>query len=155
MTSSRQTFAFARDGALPGSRYLYRVNRRTQTPVNLWLGAFVGYLLGPLAFAGPAAIGAIFSLGVGAQYGAYIIPIGSRLFFKNDFRPEPLSIATELCYRLDSRPLDDIHHYRVLLPLRTAPDSPNYVLPDCRAWWLAAGFSRPFSPPGRRWSSLV
>jgi amino acid transporter len=31
---SRVVFAFARDNALPGSRYWKKVNRHTQTPVN-------------------------------------------------------------------------------------------------------------------------
>ena len=34
LAASRQTFAFSRDGALPFSRYLYRMNSYTQTPVN-------------------------------------------------------------------------------------------------------------------------
>ena len=94
IASSRQTFAFSRDGALPGSKYLYRINSITGTPVNcVWFGAFVGYLLGLLAFAGQAAIGAIFSLGVAAQYTAYTIPIASRFIFKNDFKPGPFSLG--------------------------------------------------------------
>jgi amino acid transporter len=34
MPASRQAFAFARDGALPFSKYLYHVNKKTQTPVR-------------------------------------------------------------------------------------------------------------------------
>ena len=35
--ASRVVYAFARDGALPGSRYWSRINSKTQTPV---LGVF-------------------------------------------------------------------------------------------------------------------
>lgn len=48
--ASRVIFAFARDRALPGSRWWKQINRRTQTPVNaVWLvmaGAAVCGLLG-------------------------------------------------------------------------------------------------------------
>jgi len=91
---SRQTFAFSRDGALPLSRILYRINPRTQTPVNcVWIAAFLSFLLGLLDFAGPVAIGAIFSLAVGAQYIAYSLPIAARFMFKNDFEPGPFSLG--------------------------------------------------------------
>jgi len=91
---SRQTFAFSRDKALPFSRFIYRINPRTQTPVNaVWIAAFLSFLLGLLAFAGPVAIGAIFSLAVGGQYIAYSLPIAARFMFKNDFEPGPFSLG--------------------------------------------------------------
>lgn len=34
LAASRQTFAFSRDGALPFSSILYRINKTTKTPVN-------------------------------------------------------------------------------------------------------------------------
>ena len=34
LAASRQTFAFSRDGALPFSGWLYRMNSYTGTPVN-------------------------------------------------------------------------------------------------------------------------
>lgn len=94
LASSRQTFAFARDGGLPFSRYLYRVNRRTQTPVNCaWFSAFIALLLGLLAFAGSTAISAIFSLGVVGLYIAYIIPIISRFAGGTEWRPGPFNMG--------------------------------------------------------------
>ncbi|KAF7791784.1 hypothetical protein EIP86_002808 [Pleurotus ostreatoroseus] len=94
VAASRQTFAFARDGALPLSRYLYRMNRYTQTPVNcVWAVSFVGLLLGLLAFAGQSATSAIFSLTVVGLYIAYTIPIASRLLSKTPWRPGPFSLG--------------------------------------------------------------
>ncbi|KAJ3557762.1 hypothetical protein NM688_g1293 [Phlebia brevispora] len=91
---SRQTFAFARDGALPLSRYLYHMNPYTQTPVNcVWAVSLAGLLLGLLAFAGPSATNAIFSLTVVGLYIAYTIPIASRLSSQRTWRPGPFSLG--------------------------------------------------------------
>ncbi|PCH35537.1 APC amino acid permease [Wolfiporia cocos MD-104 SS10] len=94
LASSRQVFAFARDGGLPLSRLLYRVNAHTQTPVNCaWFVAVIAILLGLLAFAGTHAISAVYSLGVCGQYIAYIIPIASRFAGGAQWRPGPFSLG--------------------------------------------------------------
>ncbi|KAI0708122.1 APC amino acid permease [Cerioporus squamosus] len=73
--TSRQVFAFARDKGLPFSGLIYRVNKRTATPVNaVWAAAFIALLLGLLAFAGPTANSAIFSLAIAGQYIAQWTP---------------------------------------------------------------------------------
>lgn len=49
--ASRVVFAFARDNALPGSRWWKRMNRRTQTPVNaVWLVMVLAGVCGLLGF---------------------------------------------------------------------------------------------------------
>jgi hypothetical protein len=49
--ASRVVFAFARDDALPGSRWWKRINPRTQTPVNaVWFVMFGSALCGLLGF---------------------------------------------------------------------------------------------------------
>jgi len=94
LASSRQTFAFARDGGLPFSSLICRVNRHTKTPVNgVWFAAFVSLLLGLLAFAGSSAVSAIFSLGVAGQNLAYSIPITARFAFQNNFKPGPFYLG--------------------------------------------------------------
>jgi amino acid transporter len=50
-------------------------------------------LLGLLAFAGPQAINAIFSLSVVVLYIAYAIPIVARFAFKNHFKPGPFNLG--------------------------------------------------------------
>ncbi|TFK37004.1 amino acid transporter [Crucibulum laeve] len=93
-TCSRQIFAFSRDGALPFSRWLYDVSPRTHAPINcVWFAAFLSLLLGLLAFAGPAAIGAVFSLVVAAQYVAYSIPISARFLGGKKIKPGPFSLG--------------------------------------------------------------
>ena len=91
MASSRVVYAYSRDGALPGSRWLKKVNHRTHTPVNaVWFVLTLGALLGLLMFASPVAIGAVFSIGAIAQYVAFTLPIALKLFVVGDrFRPGP------------------------------------------------------------------
>ncbi|KAG1723441.1 amino acid permease-domain-containing protein [Suillus lakei] len=99
LASSRQTFAFARDGALPFSSYLYRMNGFTKTPVNtVWFVAVISIILSMLSFAGPQAINAIFALSVTALYIAYAIPIVARFVFKNNFKPSPFDLGILCCH---------------------------------------------------------
>ncbi|KAI9571848.1 amino acid/polyamine transporter I [Boletus coccyginus] len=94
LAASRQSFAFARDGALPFSRILYHMNSFTGTPVNtVWFVAATAILLGLLALAGAQAIDAIFALSVAALYVAYSIPIAARFIFKNNFKPGPFNLG--------------------------------------------------------------
>ena len=105
VSCSRQTFAFARDGALPFSSVLYRINPYTRTPVNcVWASVFAGFLLGLLAFAGPTAINAIFSLGVIGQYLAFSIPIACRFLGGVPWRAGPFNFG-RLVRPLSLRPM--------------------------------------------------
>ncbi|KAH9856381.1 APC amino acid permease [Lenzites betulinus] len=94
LAASRQSFAFSRDGALPFSNWLYRMNSYTKTPVNtVWFVAAFSILLGLLAFAGDSAINAIFSMSIVALYIAYAIPIAARYLGTNDFAPGPFTLG--------------------------------------------------------------
>ncbi|KAJ7618132.1 APC amino acid permease [Mycena polygramma] len=80
ISSSRQIFAFSRDGALLFSRVLYHINPTTGTPVRcVWFSVTSAALLGLITFAGPAATSAIFAMGVAGQYVGNSIPIAARL----------------------------------------------------------------------------
>ncbi|KAH9849640.1 amino acid permease-domain-containing protein [Lenzites betulinus] len=92
--ASRQSFAFARDGALPFSRFISRVNKRTMTPVNaVWASAIAALLIGLLVFAGPTTYTSIFSLGIAGQYTAYCIPILSRFLGGREWKPGPFTLG--------------------------------------------------------------
>ena len=53
--ASRVVFAFARDNALPGSRYWKKVNPYTQTPVNaVWFVVSIAAICGALGFSATA-----------------------------------------------------------------------------------------------------
>ncbi|CEL55192.1 putative amino-acid permease C15C4,04c OS=Schizosaccharomyces pombe (strain 972 / ATCC 24843) GN=SPBC15C4.04c PE=3 SV=1 [Rhizoctonia solani AG-1 IB] len=95
LATSRQVFAFSRDGAMPFSNVLYSMNPYTKTPVNtVWFSVFISALLGLLAFAGEAAIGAVFALSVIGLYIAYTIPIGARFLFKgHNYKPGPFNLG--------------------------------------------------------------
>ena len=66
--------------------------------------ALVALALGLLAFAGPTADSAIFSLGIAGQYTAYAIPIACRFLGGRPWAPGPFSLgryvsAFSLCTR--------------------------------------------------------
>ena len=53
--ASRVVFAFARDGALPGSKYWKKINSYTQTPVYaVWLVMVASGICGLLGFSAAA-----------------------------------------------------------------------------------------------------
>lgn len=89
ITATRVIFAYSRDGALPGSRYWSRIDRRTKTPVFATWGILaISALLGLLMFAGGTAIGAVFSIGAIAQYTSFTFPVALKLFFDHGrFKP--------------------------------------------------------------------
>lgn len=91
VAASRVTFAYARDGCFPFSRFWARVNPYTKTPVNaVWFNVCIGCALVTLLFAGEIAIGAIFSIGAIGAFVAFTIPISIRTFFVgNRFRRGP------------------------------------------------------------------
>ncbi|KAJ7493759.1 APC amino acid permease [Mycena latifolia] len=94
ISSSRQIFAFSRDGALIFSGFLYNINPVTGTPVRcVWFSVTFAALLGLTTFAGPAATGAIFSLGVVGQYVANSIPIAARYLGGQEFKRGPFHLG--------------------------------------------------------------
>ena len=95
VAASRVTFAYARDGCFPASRWISRVDRHTHTPVNaVWFNTLVGICMTLLIFGGTVAIGAIFSIAAVAAFVAFTIPIFIRVFMVGDrFRPGPWNLG--------------------------------------------------------------
>jgi amino acid permease (GABA permease) len=87
--NSRMTYAFSRDGALPGSRLWRRVNPRTGTPTNsIWLCVACSTLLVLPSIWNNTAYLAATSIAVIGLYLAYVTPVLLRR--RNpDFRPGP------------------------------------------------------------------
>ncbi|KAI9447937.1 amino acid/polyamine transporter I [Lactarius indigo] len=77
--ASRVVFAFARDNALPGSRWWKQVNHHTQTPVNaVWLVMFGASLCGLLGFSA-TALTSLAGASVIGLYTSYATPIFLRI----------------------------------------------------------------------------
>jgi amino acid transporter len=91
VAASRVTFAYARDGVFPFSKFIATVNANTRTPVNAVLvNCSIGICLLFLIFGGPLAAGALFSIGAIAAFVAFTIPIFIRVFVApKRFRPGP------------------------------------------------------------------
>jgi amino acid permease (GABA permease) len=87
--NSRMSYAFSRDGALPGSRIWRRVNPRTGTPTNsIWLCVTCSTILVLPSLWNTAAYAAATSIAVIGLYIAYVAPVFLRL--RNpDFRRGP------------------------------------------------------------------
>ncbi|KAM0746984.1 amino acid permease [Meredithblackwellia eburnea MCA 4105] len=95
ISASRLAFAYARDGLLPASAVVAHVNEQTRTPVNACIFNFIiQVLMLCLIFAGPVAIGAIFSIGAIGAYFAFTLPVFLRCFFAGDrWRPGPWQLG--------------------------------------------------------------
>ncbi|KAJ7849614.1 APC amino acid permease [Mycena leptocephala] len=123
-SSSRQTWAFSRDGALPFSPFFHQINKTTRTPVNsVWLGAVGALLLGLLAFAGPTAINAVFSLGVACQYVIFSIPISARFLGGKKFKPGPFHLGIFSSCGHHCRGLDGLMIIVMMFPSSLVVDS--------------------------------
>jgi amino acid transporter len=75
-SNSRMLFAFARDGGLPGSRWLSRVSPRFRSPhVAVWVSAFFALLVALWS----EAYSAMVALSTIALYASYALPIAIGL----------------------------------------------------------------------------
>ena len=96
--NSRMIYAFSRDGAIPGSRFWHKVNKRTRTPTNsIWfavVGAFILGLPSLYTHKGVAvAFFAIVSVAVVGLYISYIIPVLLRRLRGPNFTPGPWQLG--------------------------------------------------------------
>jgi amino acid permease (GABA permease) len=96
--NSRMIYAFSRDGAVPGSRYWHRVNKRTRTPTNsIWFAVVGAMILGlPSLYQNKGysvAFFAIVSVAVVGLYISYIIPVLLRRLRGPNFTPGPWQLG--------------------------------------------------------------
>jgi amino acid permease (GABA permease) len=88
--NSRMIYAFSRDGALPGSAFWHRVNKRTRTPTNaIWLAAVGALILGLPYLWNSTAYAAVTSIAVIGLYIAYVLPTFLRLRQGDRFQRGP------------------------------------------------------------------
>lgn len=91
--NSRMSYAFARDGALPGSRLWKQVNPRTGTPTNsIWLCVTISTVLVLPSLWNTTAYAAATSIAVIGLYIAYVGPVFLRRR-KEDFQVGPWNLG--------------------------------------------------------------
>ena len=79
--ASRCTWAFARDGAIPGSKFWMKINHTLDVPFNaMMLSMIVQILLGLIYFGSTSAFNAFSGVGVICLTAAYAAPIAISLF---------------------------------------------------------------------------
>ena len=146
--NSRMSYAFARDGALPGSRLWKKVNPRTGTPTNsIWLCVTISTLLVLPSLWNTTAYAAATSIAVIGLYIAYVGPVLLRRR-SDDFQPGPWNLGKwSAAGRLDRDRLGGGH----LRPVRPADGRSdqrgdfNYtivavavVVGGATIWWFAS-----------------
>ncbi|HEY8687508.1 MAG TPA: amino acid permease, partial [Chloroflexota bacterium] len=88
--NSRMIYAFSRDGALPGSNFWHKINKRARTPTNAIMLATVGaFILGVPYLFNSTAYYAVTSIAVIGLYIAYVIPVFLRLRAGDRFQRGP------------------------------------------------------------------
>jgi amino acid transporter len=91
--NSRMSFAFSRDGALPGSRIWRQVNPRTGTPTkSVWLCVACSTLLVVPSLWNTTAYLAATAIAVIGLYISYVAPVLLRRL-KGDFEPGPWNLG--------------------------------------------------------------
>ena len=89
-------YAFSRDGAIPGSKFWHRINKRTRTPTNsIWFAAVGAWILvAPAYWLGSAvAYYAVTAIAVIGLYIAYVLPTFLRLRAGDAFKPGPWNLG--------------------------------------------------------------
>lgn len=91
-TTSREVWAFARDGGTPGHRWISKVHHHQNVPFNAVLvTSFLSFILCLIQLGSTVAFNIIISLNLIAFLGTYMISIGCLLLKR--FRHEPLPPA--------------------------------------------------------------
>lgn len=94
--NSRMIYAFSRDGAIPGSKFWHKINKRTRTPTNsIWFAVVGAWLLvAPAYWRGSiVAYFAVTSIAVVGLYIAYVMPTFLRLRAGDAFKPGPWNLG--------------------------------------------------------------
>ncbi|KAF9993954.1 hypothetical protein BGZ79_001319 [Entomortierella chlamydospora] len=94
LASSRMVFAFARDGALPLSKHLHRLNKDKSPVAAVWFNIAFCFILGLPYIWSETAFSAIVSVNTIASSISYLIPILCRIVLARDsFEPGPFHLG--------------------------------------------------------------
>lgn len=139
LAASRVTYAYARDGMFPLSRWWKKVHPLTSTPVNaVWVNMVAGQLLLLLMFAGDTAIGAVFSVNAISSFVAFTAPTLLKITYgRNTFVPGPWNLGPL------STPIGwvSVAFVAVMIPILCFPTVSGLNLtPDLMNWTVVVYF---------------
>jgi amino acid transporter len=93
-SNSRMLFAFSRDGALPGSKWLHVVSKKYRTPARcIWVAAAIAFIPALAQFPVPPIYFIVTSISVIGLYVSYVIPVLLALVYPNRWKPGPWSLG--------------------------------------------------------------
>ena len=93
-SNSRMLFAFSRDGALPGSKWLHVVSKKYRTPARaIWVAAIVAFIPMVAQFPVPAIYSIVVSISVIGLYVSYVIPVLLALIYPDRWKPGPWNLG--------------------------------------------------------------
>jgi amino acid transporter len=163
-TTSRQLWAFSRDGGLPYSSWLSRVNPTTGVPVNSLIATFaITFLLSFIAAASTIAFNNIISIslvGLLLSYGSTIFTMMLRRARREPLPPSYLQYSKPVGFLINGFALCFVTVAFVFVFFPTAPDpsleSMNWsalisggVILFAAAWYAVGGKKQYFGPAER------
>lgn len=93
-SNSRMLFAFSRDGALPGSKWLHVVSPKYRTPARaIWIAAIIAFIPMVAQFPVPAIYSIVTSISVIGLYVSYVIPVLLALIYPDRWKPGPWNLG--------------------------------------------------------------
>ncbi|KAI9452252.1 APC amino acid permease [Russula earlei] len=93
-SNSRMMYAFSRDGAIPGSKFFHKVDRRWHAPIRtVWLGCTLSFCLGLPSLGSSVAFNAATSITTIGLYISYGVPIALRVFYADRFVRGPFHLG--------------------------------------------------------------
>ncbi|KAI0262674.1 APC amino acid permease [Russula aff. rugulosa BPL654] len=93
-SNSRMIYAFSRDGAIPGSKFLHKVDHRWRSPIRaVWLVCALSFILGLPSFGSSVAFSAATSIATIGLYISYGIPIALRVIYADRFVRGPFHLS--------------------------------------------------------------
>ncbi|KAI0288599.1 APC amino acid permease [Russula brevipes] len=93
-SNSRMMYAFSRDGAIPGSKFLRKVDRRRRSPIRtVWLACTLSFVLGLPSLGSSVAFSAATSIATIGLYTSYGLPIALRVVFADRFVRGPFHLG--------------------------------------------------------------
>lgn len=157
VAASRQTWSFSRDGALPFSNVIRKINRETAVPMNaiLFDGA-IAIILGLLMLINETAAQALFSLATSSNSLAWFLPIFWRAWSgrTDSFVPGPFYLG-DLWSRINGIVAASYLFFMItvvtMFPLESpvTPDTMNYTCVINPAIWI--GCLIYYFVDGRKW----